>query len=85
MQDTDPSKAIEQFMMGAVNTRGDAEMAHLMVVLWGGGGGGWLSIGDLTFGKHAYMLNSVLNSSSVMFCGRSLALAHWPLQPDSCS
>jgi hypothetical protein len=29
--------------MGAVKTRGDAEMAHLMVVLWGKGGGGELA------------------------------------------
>jgi hypothetical protein len=62
-------------MMGAVKMRGDAEIAHLR--RGGRRRGGRVSLERVP----TYMLNSVLNSSSVMFWGRSLALAHCPLHP----
>jgi hypothetical protein len=68
--------AAVQFMMGAVKTRGDADMAHLQRMRNEAGIG-------LEQGCRVapYMENSVLNSSSVMFWGLSLALAHCPRQP----
>jgi hypothetical protein len=68
--------AVVQFMMGAVKTRGDADMAHLQRMRNEAG-----IVLEQGCRAAVYMENSVLNSSSVMFWGLSLALAHCPRQP----